>query len=306
MKCIGCGAILQNTDITKDGYTPIINNKLCQRCFKIKNYGENILSIKKIDSATVIQKINQKAQFIIYLTDFLSISEEIINTYKSFMKPKIFLITKADVIPKNINKEQLKNNIKKVYNLKEELIFISTINNENINYLRSIIESKKEVFIAGYTNAGKSSLINKLTGSNITTSKNANTTLNFMKIKMQESIIYDTPGIVFHNFIDGYVTKKILKPLTYQLKSKYALKINDFLFNFDIDNNLVLFLNNSVNVMKRKNIFSFPNTLKVKENSDLIIKGLGFIYIKKESILKTNIDLNLIEIRKSIIGDHNE
>ena len=39
-KCIGCGSILQDTDKNKDGYVLDINNKLCQRCFRIRYYNE--------------------------------------------------------------------------------------------------------------------------------------------------------------------------------------------------------------------------------------------------------------------------
>ena len=39
-KCIGCGSILQSDDNNKIGYTTNINNRLCERCFKIKNYND--------------------------------------------------------------------------------------------------------------------------------------------------------------------------------------------------------------------------------------------------------------------------
>ena len=39
-KCTGCGIILQTEDINKEGYTENIDNELCLRCFKLKNYGE--------------------------------------------------------------------------------------------------------------------------------------------------------------------------------------------------------------------------------------------------------------------------
>ena len=39
-KCSGCGAILQNEDINALGYTRNISGNLCERCFRIKNYGD--------------------------------------------------------------------------------------------------------------------------------------------------------------------------------------------------------------------------------------------------------------------------
>ena len=37
-KCTGCGITLQTEDINKEGYTENIDNELCLRCFKLKNY----------------------------------------------------------------------------------------------------------------------------------------------------------------------------------------------------------------------------------------------------------------------------
>ena len=57
-KCIGCGITLQDKNKDAVGYTPDIKNKLCERCFKLKNY--NILTNKgvSIDNDALIEKIN--------------------------------------------------------------------------------------------------------------------------------------------------------------------------------------------------------------------------------------------------------
>ena len=39
-KCQGCGVILQSEDIKKEGYVDIIDKDVCERCFKLTNYGE--------------------------------------------------------------------------------------------------------------------------------------------------------------------------------------------------------------------------------------------------------------------------
>ena len=39
-RCIGCGAVLQNTNKTINGYTPKIENKYCMRCFRLTNYND--------------------------------------------------------------------------------------------------------------------------------------------------------------------------------------------------------------------------------------------------------------------------
>ena len=47
-KCTGCGITLQTEDINKEGYTENIDNELCLRCFKLKNY--NVLTNKGINN----------------------------------------------------------------------------------------------------------------------------------------------------------------------------------------------------------------------------------------------------------------
>ena len=71
-KCKGCGVVLQSDNINKIGYTPNINNKICQRCFKIKNYGEVIDSKKEFDNESIIKKINNYKNFFIFIFYFLN------------------------------------------------------------------------------------------------------------------------------------------------------------------------------------------------------------------------------------------
>ena len=39
-RCAGCGVLLQDENILQEGYTTNLENDLCQRCFRMKNYGE--------------------------------------------------------------------------------------------------------------------------------------------------------------------------------------------------------------------------------------------------------------------------
>ena len=38
--CMGCGILLQDENVLQEGYTTSMENELCQRCFRIKNYGD--------------------------------------------------------------------------------------------------------------------------------------------------------------------------------------------------------------------------------------------------------------------------
>ena len=57
-KCIGCGSLLQNDDINKDGYVLDINDSICQRCFRIKYYNEyKVTSRNNSDYINIINSI---------------------------------------------------------------------------------------------------------------------------------------------------------------------------------------------------------------------------------------------------------
>ena len=118
-KCKGCGITIQNSDIKKEGYTTNLDNKLCVRCFKLKNYNVLISKGVKIDNNKILATINKKNIFVLYLVDFLNLDLEVINMFKAINSKKALIITKSDTIPKNIIKERLVSNIKKVYDIKE-------------------------------------------------------------------------------------------------------------------------------------------------------------------------------------------
>ena len=56
-KCIGCGAVLQNTDKNKNGYTPKLENKYCMRCFRIANYGDFTATRPEKDNEKISGKV---------------------------------------------------------------------------------------------------------------------------------------------------------------------------------------------------------------------------------------------------------
>lgn len=301
-KCLGCGIELQDNSPYTLGYTPNLENEYCERCFKITHYNANIDANLGLSNNELLEKINKKDAFVIFLCDFLNIYGEVINMYKKITCPKMLVITKSDIIPKNIIKSKIVNNIKNEYEIEEDIVLCSTKIKENLSSLTNIIKDKKKVLMAGFTNSGKSSLINHLIGAKITVSKNANTTLDFIKLTFDEYTIFDAPGFVPTSFIDSMTPKGYIKPISYQLKSKYCLKFLNIVFSSSIDNNITLYLNNAINVEKRNIVDKLNTEIEVSENSDLIIKGLGFINIKKKCQVRLNIDKDLIEIRPSIIG----
>lgn len=302
IKCKGCGIILQSEDKKTIGYTPDIKNELCQRCFKLKNYNTLINNGVNIDNDKLIKKINSLNVYVLFLVDFLNIDSEAMDLYKKIKVNKTLVITKEDIIPKNIIKDRLIRNIKDIYEISEDIILTSTKFTKNISNIESICLKEKKVLFAGYTNAGKSSLINKMVGSDITVSSRENTTQDFIKLNVDGVTIYDAPGFMSNTKRD-VVSKKIIKPKTYQLPSKHYLEFNNIKLNVSEDSNITLYLPDGVIINRRREKNNITCDVLIPKNSDLVIKALGFIKFSKTSLVSITSDY---EIRPSIVGANNE
>ena len=330
-KCIGCGSLMQSIDINKDGYIKedkINDSKYCERCFKIKNYGEYTVITEKIEFDKIINKINKTKSLVVFLIDILNINDKIIDYLNKFKNEKFILLTKRDIIPKSVKDNKLIEYFKENYYNTDNIMCISSFKYKNIdNFLNKIktLEYKK-VYIVGLTNSGKSTFINALMKSigretTVTTSALPNTTINFIEIKITNDItLIDTPGFIMDNSIYNFINFKDVKKITplKELKVKtYQIKPNETIFVeelFRIDylsshkNSFSFYMNNSLhfNRMKiktRNTLTSLPKkNIHVPANSDIVLNGIGFIKIVKEcDIVVYTLDESLISIRKSMI-----
>lgn len=302
-KCVGCGIKLQEKDKNELGYTPNLNNALCERCFKLKNY--NILTNKgiNIDNDKLINKINELNTCVLFLVDFINLDSEVIDAYKKIKSKKILIITKADIIPKNIKYQKLIQNIKNIYDIKEDLILTSSKTKLNIKTITKICLEEKNICLAGFTNAGKSSLINALVGSDITVSKKSNTTQDFIKLNVDGINIYDAPGFMSKINREN-IPRSIIRPITYQFPSKHYLLIQDIKLNILENSNFTIYVGNEANIIRRKENENVECKIIVPKNSDVIIKGFCFINFKNTCMISLN--TKDYEIRPSIVGDYND
>ena len=238
-KCAGCGVILQTENKEELGYIPpnkINEAKYCERCFKLTHYNNTIIIPLKDINNYIIKEINKKKKNVYYIIDLLNINTETINTFKEIKSPKTLIVSKLDIIPKSIKLHKITNWLKEIYNINEEIIYISSNKEINLERIINHIERNnyKESYFIGYTNSGKSTLINTLCNkinpinNKITTSLIPNTTLDFIKIKLTDNItIIDSPGFTLENtfyneneldIIKRINVKKFIKPITYRTK----------------------------------------------------------------------------------------
>ena len=300
IRCVGCGAFLQNEDFLKEGYTSNLNNKFCERCFNIKNYNKYI-KMPNRDYYSLVKKSINKKDLVLLVTDFLNLYnlDEI-----QLDNPVILVITKTDLLPRGVNREKLLNNIKCKLNVINK-IMVSSKNNYNLDVLYDkILKNKKSnnVYVIGYTNAGKSTLVNKIlknygcSNGDITVSNLPSTTLDLINVKVNDDInLIDTPGFLDNGSMVLEASKDILKkiipnkeirPISYQIKHWQSLIFEDFM-RLDLDDtNIICYISNNINirrVYKNKSCELKKYELHIEKNQDLVIKGIGFITFKKDS-----------------------
>lgn len=305
-KCIGCGSILQDTDKNKDGYVLDINDKLCQRCFRIRYYNEYKNTIRdNNDYLKILDSINND-DLVVYVTSLLDIRLDYIDSFKNV----IVVLTKRDILPKSVKDEKLIKYIKSRYN-PLEVIVVSSVKNYNIDYLFDTLRQYKmnNIYVVGTTNGGKSTLINKLIKNYsdndvvITSSMYPSTTLDKIEINILGLNIIDTPGLInkgsIVNYIDNNLLKKItikkeIKPKTYQLNGKGSILIED-LIRLDYDTkgtSMTIYVNNLVNIRflgkdNNKLLEGKCNKFSLDNNKDIVISDLCFIKFTK------NVNLNI-------------
>lgn len=223
----------------------------------------------------------------------------------------LLVFTKRDVLPKIVNDQKFIEYAKNLGIDYKDIVITSSNKNYGLDLLMEKInqyKKDKNVYVIGYTNAGKSTLINKIIYNysnldrTITTSILPSTTINSVEININDDLtLIDTPGLIDNNslinIVDVKMLKRILpnkeiKPITYQIKSKQTIFVDE-LVRIDLNdkNNLIFYLSNSLNI---KRVFKNNNKLKnlkeniirVKQDEDIVISGLGFIKVTNNDVIK--------------------
>lgn len=325
--CIGCGSKFQTLDKNKEGYiNPKVYEKatLCERCFKIKYYGEAYVTDNPKDKTSLIKMINDSKKSVVYLVDTLTISKESLSVIDSLSNKVYLVLTKRDLLPKSVKNSKLKEYISNLTLIKDVFV-ISALKNNGVTelYNELIKNNEKSVYVIGYTSSGKSTFINKLLtlngkSGNITTSSLPNTTLECINIKLNDKLtLIDTPGFVSenssYNFIDVDIYKKLLpksviKPKVYTIKKDFMIILGDILRienNSNEDVNLVFYFKNEIKLNKmrsiRNKLLKDKDKLDVKvSDKDIVLEGLGYIKVVG------NANLTMYTLNKKMISVRNK
>lgn len=97
-KCIGCGIPLQTKYKHIEGYVEDINKEICERCFKLKYYGEyKEVTLDNKDYQNILDNIPGDS-LVVYLTSVLNLNLEYIEKFNNV----IIVLTKKDLLPKSV------------------------------------------------------------------------------------------------------------------------------------------------------------------------------------------------------------
>lgn len=228
--CKGCGVLLQNEDPNAIGYVPTLDSSYCQRCYRIRHYGDVTINMQQgIESNETFKKIDELEGVVFWVVDLFAFEASLISrlNQKLLGKKIVMVLTKRDVLPDTLSDQ-------KIYEFVDERLHEEHIHVEaciilggllkdgeqakhSIEQLKEAIErfaKDQNVIFMGVANSGKSTLINKLLeSSDLTTSRNPGTTLDIVTIENGDHFIYDTPGIENHHSILTHVLPKDLKTL---------------------------------------------------------------------------------------------
>ena len=329
--CKGCGIKLQDKSILEEGYTTTIENDLCQRCFKMRNYGEYQSVVKNNDEyISILKSINNTSDLVLYVVDILNIEQDLKKIREFMTNDMILVLNKRDALPRSVKDEKIISYIKNLGMDFKEIIIISANKNYNIDYLLNRIkyyQTTKNVYVIGTTNSGKSTLINTLLKNysdnkeELTMSAMPSTTLNKVSIQLNDYLnLIDTPGVIddgsLINYVDTSILKKLvpkkeIKPKTYQIKPGECLIIED-LIRIDLNegnrNSFTLYISNSLkvkklNAIKHNNLKDLnKTTYEVRHYEDIVINGMGFIKIVDPCTVDIYIDKKVNTFkRKSLI-----
>ena len=305
-KCQGCGVLCENT--------------LCERCFRIKHYNDyKVVAKTNNDFIPILENISKSNDLVLLVVDLFNIGD--LSLIKKYLKNDILLVlTKRDLLPKSVSFDKL-------YNYDYQIDYIDKIiisSNKNYNFdelLDKINKYKKSnnVYVVGFTNAGKSTMINKLiynysdNKTEITTSPLPSTTLNTIEINLGDLTLIDTPGLLSEGDIANYVSgeelkkiipKKEIKPITYQIKGFQTIVVDDYLLIEANDIDLTFYVSNNLKIeryYKKINTNLKKHVIEVNHN-DIVVKGLCFIKTNKKSTLNVyTLDKVSVFTRRSII-----
>ena len=320
--CKGCGVLLQNENISLEGYVNNLDNDICQRCFRMKNYGEYMKVTKSNEEfENILKEVDKTHDLVLHIVDLVNLDKDLSDIRKIISNKMLLVLNKKDALPKSVKTEKILDYIKSLELDYVDMVVISANKNYNIDLLMNKINKYKtssKVYVVGKTNTGKSSLINRLiqdyseNDSELTISPLPSTTLNTVSIIMNKNLtIIDTPGLIDRGNITNYldeeklkslINKKTIKPKTFQLKPGQCLIIGDIIRLDYVEgarNSFTLYMPNGIKVKRMNGLKQsrlkdlYKTEFELKYREDIAINGLGWVKVVEKGTVDIYMDKNV-------------
>jgi len=232
-RCRGCGALLQTSDEHAVGYINVrhLENGLCQRCFKIKQYSE--FHYVDIDNEALVELVsgyNKEQDLLCLVVDLSDLKGtallELANTLQGHRL--IVVVNKIDIILRAMRRydlweAQLKSLFDKHRIVVDAFFFVSAKDQLGIKRLIAYYAASKydKIKIIGCANVGKSSLITALFNDSELSEQSImptvfmtpGTTLQELCVPWKRKYVYDTPGIMQHGQLTYYLSPQAIKSI---------------------------------------------------------------------------------------------
>ena len=334
-KCVGCGATLQTEDKTKIGYVRSLDMDLCERCFRLKNYGDLTIDMRNdLKEDDVFAILENEDGVIVMVVDILNaefaFNERIKKAFKG--RKMIVIFNKLDILPSNTNIDRYEKYLTNL--VKERLKGIDILaillahkfdNGFKDLFFDTIRELNEKRFIfIGYFNAGKSTIFNRLIDKDLAlTSYYPSTTVGLNEVKIDDITFIDSPGLIYEDNIlftldkediKKVTVKKAIKPKVYQLYSEQAYIIDDLiaisLTPKDNKASVAFYIDQGLDIhrTKKENLDVFIREHRPKLNATDIVKHYTIDVAKTELIINglgvISIK-NIKEVRIKMISDIN-
>ena len=280
-RCLGCGALLQNTDSSKIGYVQDIKMDYCKRCFQMIHYDIHNDNDFVTDNNLVLEKLRTLTGQYVWIIDIFDLDSSLDSVLAQFFTEINchIILNKCDLLPEKVNYQKIGQYVLK--RIKDKKINCSAIitrgtNPDFLDNFYHYVSTDDNLIICGLANVGKSTIINQLIGKDVlTTNRYPGTTIEINQINTDFSIVNDTVGLVCPYSIQQYLTPKQLKAVlpsnkvrvtVFQLKQNQTISISG-LCKIDIKNNqdatVILYLSNQIKLHRCK----YENSEKLWQNN---------------------------------------
>ena len=326
-KCYNCGAVLQSTDPSKEGYVnkEVLENGsqnflFCNKCFEIERFqpktneplvGEDLLKI--------VEDAKAKDALLVYVINLFSFEASFSHKINEIINGMNILVVanKFDLMPKGTNEDETREYVAHRFRAdgvkidRDNIVLANAFDDDTArSIIAQIYELKngKDVYVIGSKLAGKTTLIDSflrvyknLSQGNIVSEDYKGTSARVMKLPMSSrTTMYVLPSIPHNNSIlynlDANATKKIYvtEPVEYRdvsLKEDEVIYFGGMSFIELVEGkktSVRCYFSNDVQIKKRSN----------RKCEEVFVKEITKKAIKPYCLrIKTVKDLDVFEIK---------